>query len=314
MCVLTEEQIELAKEMYEDGLTYHEICRYIENIDGTVINPESLRYHITRKNKPKLTVKDKLLEDGIEKVLLFGDCHIPYQIDELLNIVKKHKDEVSTIIIGGDLLDNEEISVFKSLGKGELIDEMVATHSFLKKVQDLTPNVKKILIKGNHCARFDKYLAETDTTLNPLHSSNILREITDGFKKVDHAAGTTTYYEKLDYEVVDDWYVQYHDCIVCHPMQFSKIQGRVTNNAIDYFVRKGLEFRACMVFHTHKVSMIQNFDKFGFEVGCTCREMPYASSGKLTLTNQCNGYHVATFVDGKYDINESRQYVLKEGE
>lgn len=307
---LSDEQIEAGKRMTDAGYTYYDVSRFYISEFGIGINPESVRYYLTRKDKPKQTKVEKLADEGIEKVLMLGDCHIPYQIDNLLDIITKHKDEISAIIFGGDLLDNEEISVFKSLGKGSLVDEMAKTHQFLKQVQDLAPNVRRILIKGNHCARFEKYLAETSTALNPLYSPNILREIVDGFKKVDHKNGTTTFYEKLDYEVVDDWWTQYNDCIICHPMKFSKIQGRVVNDAIDYFVRAGVDFKACMVFHTHKVSMIQNFDKFGFEVGCTCKPMPYASSGKLTLTNQCNGYHIAVFKDGKYDINASRQYIL----
>lgn len=311
MCKLTSEQIALAKDMFDDNYSYYEICRRLEDLDGTIINPESLRYYITRKDKPKLTEREKLAEIGTEKVLMLGDVHIPYQIDGVIDIIKKHSNEISTIIFGGDLVDNEEISVFKGLGKGELIDEMVECHQFLKEVQDILPNARKILIKGNHEARFDKYLAETDTALNSLHTSNILQEIVDGFKKADHKKGTTTFYERLDYEVVDDWWIKYNDSVVCHPSKFSRIQGRVVNDAIDYFVRIGESFTNCMVFHTHKVSMVQNFDKFGFEVGCTCKPMDYASkSGKLNLTNQCNGYHVAVYKDGKYDINESKQYII----
>lgn len=310
MCKLNDEQLRLARELHDNGETYHDVSLYLRDNYGIDISSESLRYYVTRKDKPRMTKVEKLESEGVEKVLLFGDCHIPYHIDGLLDIVRQHKNEISTLIIGGDLLDNEEISVFPSLGKGELVDEMAETHKFLKELQDLFPDVKKILIKGNHCARFDKYLAETGTALNPLHSPNILREIVDGFKKVDHKHGTTTYYEKLDYTVVDTWWYQYNDMIVCHPMKYSKIQGRVTNEAIDYFVRSGLDFSACMVFHTHKVSMIQNFDKWGFEVGCTCQPMPYASSGKLSLTNQANGYHIAVFKDGKYDINDSKQYII----
>lgn len=312
MNLITAQMLNEMEYLYEKGATYLQIAERMKEKYNISLHTDTVRYHVKRKHQEVKPKSEKLQEQGIEKVLTFGDCHIPYSIDGLLDIVKKHKDEITTIVIGGDLLDCEEISVFKGLGKGDLGSEMVQTHKFLKDLQDMTPNVKKILIKGNHCVRFERYLADTNTALNALHTDNVLQEIVDGFKITDFKAGKTTYYKKLEgYEVVDNWWVKYNDAIFCHPMKFSKIQGRVVNDAIDYFVRIGEHFSACFVFHTHKISMVPNFDKWGFEVGCTCLPMPYASkSGKLGLTNQNCGYHLAVFKDGKYDINESKQYVI----
>ena len=38
MCKLTSEQIALAKDMFDDNYSYYEICRRLEDLDGTIIN------------------------------------------------------------------------------------------------------------------------------------------------------------------------------------------------------------------------------------------------------------------------------------
>lgn len=313
MCKLTNEQIELAKEMFDDGVTYHEICRYIEDMDGTVINPESLRYYITRKDKPKVTLRDKLAEDGIEKVLVISDLHIPYHRVDLLDIVQKHASEISMIVLNGDIIDCKPISKFVELGRGSLIDEMAACHEILKAIDDMTPTIKKVMVLGNHEVRLSKYMASRPNELNNLHTDNVLKEIVEGFKKVDHEKGQVTHYSSLpNYEVLDNWYFIDKGCIYCHPISFSKIPARTAYNAVEYFVRGGYDFDTCLVAHTHHYGACKNLGKHTIETGSLCKPQSYASSGRLTYVPQDSGYHLAVFKDGKYDVNLSRNYLLEE--
>lgn len=313
MCKLTKEQIDLAKDMFEDGVTYHEICRYLEDMDGTIINPESLRYYITRKDKPKLTLRDKLAEDGIEKVLVISDLHIPYHRNDLLDIVDKHSDEISMIVFNGDIIDCKPISKYVELGRGSLIDEMAACHEILKQIDDMTPNVPKIMVLGNHEARMSKYMSSNPSELNNLHTSNVLKEIVEGFKKVDHEKGQVTYYSNLkNFQVLDTWYYVDNGCIYCHPISFSKVPARTAYNAVEYFVRNGFDFDTCLVAHTHHYGACKNLGKYTVETGSLCQPQPYASTGKLAYIPQDSGYHVAVFKDGKYDVNLSRNYLLEE--
>lgn len=309
---LTTKQIEFGKEMLSSGSTYYDISIALYDKFGIYIHPESVRYHLTRKDKPKLSTREKLLNDGIEKVLVVSDLHIPYHRDDILDIVKKHKDEISMIIFNGDILDCKPISKFVELGRGSLSDEMAICHSILKQIDDMTPNIKKVMILGNHCMRWAKYLATNPSDIGELHSGNILREICDGFKVADHVSGTITYYEKLkNYNVLDEWYFEYNGVICCHPLSFSKIPSRVAYNAVEYFVRNGFNFDACLVAHTHHYGSCFNLGKYSVETGCLCKPQPYASSGKLNYVPQDSGYHLAVFKNGKYDINESRNYILE---
>ena len=302
-----------AKEMYEEGLTYHEICRYIEDMDGTVINPESLRYYITRKDKPKVILRDKLAEDGIEKVLVISDLHIPYHRSDLLEIVQRHANEVNMIVLNGDIIDCKPISKFIELGRGTLIDEMAKCHEILKAIDDMTLGIKKVMILGNHEVRLSKYMASNPNELNNLHTDNVLKEVIEGFKKVDHEKGQVTYYSPLpNYEVLDTWYFIDKGCVYCHPISFSKIPARTAYNAVEYFVRNGYSFDTCLVAHTHHYGACKNLGKYTVETGSLCQPQSYASTGKLTYIPQDSGYHLAVFKDGKYDINLSRNYLLEE--
>lgn len=277
------------------------------------IPPESVRYYITRKDKPKVTVKEKLANDGVEKVLVLSDLHIPYNRDDILDIVSKHKNEISMIVFNGDVIDCKPISKFVELGRGSLIDEMAATHELLKQIDDITKDIKKVLILGNHEKRMSKYMASKQSELNDLHTDNVLREVIEGFKKVDHEKGQVTYFEPLsNYTLVDNWFYQYNDTIFCHPISFSKIPARTAYNAVEYFVRNGANFNTCLVAHTHHYGACKNLGKYTVETGSLCLPQSYNQTGKLNYTPQDSGYHLAVFKDGKYSINESRNYLLDE--
>lgn len=311
MCRLTEEQIAFAKDVYSSGSTYYDTCRELEKKYGIVINPESLRYYITKKEKLKLTIKEKLDENGITKILYISDIHVPFNRDDIVDIVAKHKDEISMIVLGGDVVDCHCISSFGALDPMPLIDEMANTHNLLKKIQDITSGIKKYIILGNHEARFKKYLEKNTSELNNLHSSNIIEEIVKGFEKHDRLNGVIYKYEKLDYEVADNWFMKVNDTIICHPISFSRVAAKTAQMALDYFVERGeYEFSNILIAHTHKISSTLKYGKYAYEIGCLALPQSYAESGKLTYEKLQNGYFLGVYKDGKFDPNESRQYYL----
>ena len=308
---LSDKQISEGKDLYKEGYNYYYISQYYFEKYGINIHPESVRYYITRKDRPKITIQEKLSNDGIEKVLVLSDLHIPYHRGDIVDIVKKHKDEISTLVIGGDLIDCYCISSFGSLDPMPLVDEMAKTHNLLKRIQDITPNVKRYMVLGNHEERYKKYLEKNKSELNKLHSSNILKEIVCGFEKHDRQNGTVVKYEKLDYHVEDSWFMKLNDTIICHPISFSRVGAKTAQMALDYFVERGqYDFSNILVAHTHKISSVVKYGKYAYEIGCLCLPQSYAESGKLTYEKLQNGYFLATYKNGIFDPNESRQYYL----
>jgi hypothetical protein len=300
-----DEQKKTIRELHGNGWTYHEIALYFGKEYNIIVSDDCIRKIIKRHGKANKK-KEKL-----QKVLVLSDLHIPYNRNDILDIVKKHAKEIDTIVLAGDIIDCESISVFKGLGQYDLTTEMVMAHDLLYEIQEATPGIKRIAFFGNHEVRFEKYLASTKGSISDVHSRNILNEIVDGFTVYNHIDGYKDSYGKLDYDVIDDWYYSINDLMICHPQSFSKIQGRTAVSACEYFARNGHYFNAIFVAHTHKMAaQIPNMDKWCYEIGCLCKEMKYMSSGKLTYTPQAYGYGLAVFKDGMFDVNKSKIYAL----
>jgi predicted phosphodiesterase len=95
-------------------------------------------------------------------ILLISDLHIPYHdinaITIALSYGKKHK--VNTIFINGDLIDNHKVSKFQpDIDKRSPKQEFDATKDFLRSLRKTFPAASIYWLKGNHCVRWEKYLA-----------------------------------------------------------------------------------------------------------------------------------------------------------
>lgn len=299
------EQIDVIIDLYNHGNSYHEISVAMDELFGVKISDDAIRKRIKRKTEP--TKKKKKLS----RCLVLSDLHVPYNRNDIIDIVKEQAWRIDTLILGGDIVDCESISVFQALGQVPLVQEMEQAWCLLKDIEDLTPNVNRIIMFGNHEARFEKYLAAKGGELQELHSKNILREIINGFESQNHINGATIEFDPLNYTVINNWWYKHNDLIVCHPKDFSKIQGRTTVNACEYFTREGEDFNAIFTAHTHKIAeKIPNLNKWCYEIGCLCKEMPYSKEGKLGYTPQNHGYGLAIFEDGKFSVNKSKVVVL----
>ena len=99
------------------------------------------------------------------KVLIIPDIHFPEQDNRALEILFHvlKTDKFDEVIQLGDMLDMYPISSFskdpEKVGLG-LRNEIVMARTFLEKVRKLQPKAKITLLKGNHEARFDRYVID----------------------------------------------------------------------------------------------------------------------------------------------------------
>lgn len=96
-------------------------------------------------------------------ILLISDLHIPYHDIEAVTVAldygKKHN--VNTIFINGDLIDNAQVSRFeKDMNKRSVREEFDATKQFLVSLRKTFPAAEIYWLKGNHCVRWEKFLAQ----------------------------------------------------------------------------------------------------------------------------------------------------------
>lgn len=243
---------------------------------------------------------------GISKVLVLSDLHIPFHKEETILKIIKDNPHVDKIIFAGDIIDCFSVSSFPKDLRIPFYEELKEASSFLKKVDRLTPNVKKIVFRGNHEYRYKRYLAKYYNEITTLLTDDVLEIIKNGFSYRD-ARNIKRKVEPLsdNYEVIDNWYYLYNDVVFAHPSSYSKIPMRTCLSAYDYFKNKGFEFKAICIGHTHKLGNVIYGTTLLSELGCLCKSMEYANNGNVGQTIQSNGYGLYTFKDNKVDIYNS---------
>lgn len=250
----------------------------------------------------------------IKKVLVLSDLHIPFHKDrEIIDIVKEHSN-VNLIILAGDILDCFSVSTFPKEMHIPLYEELKTASSFLKKIDRLTPNTKKIVFRGNHEFRFKRYLAKFQSEFSPLVSDDILEILKNGFTYRDYKNRKRAVEPLSDnFTIIDSWYYIYKDLILAHPTNFSKIPMRTCVSTYDYFKNQGIDFNALAIGHTHKAGSLIHGGTLLCELGCLCEQMDYANNGNVNYTPQTNGYGVFVFHKDKVDIYKSGTKYLYAG-
>lgn len=96
------------------------------------------------------------------KFVVLSDIHFPYHDEKALKAVYKFLEQhpVDTIILNGDILDFYDVSSFdKDPDRiNSLQKEIDMTQKFFKKLRSLASKARIVFVKGNHCARLERYL------------------------------------------------------------------------------------------------------------------------------------------------------------
>ena len=154
----------------EDARTY---LRRIEGKGGkkdrTLVLPE----HKMEGDRPKnpYNLPESYKEDrepfrlplACNNILLISDLHIPYHDPDAITIALDYgkQQKVNTIFINGDLIDNAQVSRFeRDMSKRSAKQEFAATKQFLVSLRAAFPTASIYWLKGNHCIRWEKFLAQ----------------------------------------------------------------------------------------------------------------------------------------------------------
>lgn len=242
----------------------------------------------------------------MKPILIINDLHIPFQRDDILTYIEQCKDDVDTIIFGGDLIDCKSISVFPDLDDITIEEELEAAILFVKKVREIVgPYTRLIAIKGNHEIRWEKYISKMhDKKLYKFINPNILEMLRDGMSvycngEVKRLSGDSQLI------VVNDWWINFSGVIVCHPINFYAQPTRLASSAVQFFQAKGQIFNCLIAAHSHHQSMCFCGSVWAIESGCCCKEMDYVQ-GKTTAKAQDYGFVYLTFdKNDRVDVNNS---------
>lgn len=114
-----------------------------------------LKEFLDYDNERKLRNNDKI------KVLVMNDIHLPYQRDDVLDEIRKHKN-IDYLILAGDIIDCESCSSFDVMDRPTVDQEIVIAHQFIKKINTIiNPEKTKIIcIRGKIYERYYKNATE----------------------------------------------------------------------------------------------------------------------------------------------------------
>jgi len=102
-----------------------------------------------------------VLPKACDNILLISDLHIPYHNIKAVTIALDYgkANNVNTIFINGDLIDNHQVSRFETDPKKRSVkQEFDATKQFLVSLRTVFPFAQIYWLKGNHCIRWEKFL------------------------------------------------------------------------------------------------------------------------------------------------------------
>ena len=117
-------------------------------------------------NLPKSYKQDReplKLPIACNNILLISDLHIPYHDIDAISVAMEYgiENNVNTIFINGDLIDNAQVSKFeRDMKKRSVKEEFDLTKQFLVSLRSTFPDAIIYWLKGNHCIRWEKFLMQ----------------------------------------------------------------------------------------------------------------------------------------------------------
>lgn len=149
-------------------------------------------------------------QSKVEMLVVINDTQLKHQCDEealgaCLAFIEHYKDKITHLVLNGDITDYEQQSRFAKLPDAyqHAYEEIQSTKWFIKTLGELLPEAEKVMIDGNHDARFENMIK--DQTMGIEHWVRPPREMFEyekyGFKHIPYGRGN---------------YYRWHDRIFYH--------------------------------------------------------------------------------------------------
>ena len=295
------------------GLTSQDIADILNKQYGYSYGESKFRKQYTTFMAGRRYEKS-LSEKGKNKILILSDFHVPYQLP--LDTFRQFAGKVSTLVLGGDILDCQSVSKFSKAYRVPFMQELVSGREMIIDIVKMIGAKEVYIIDGNHEARLMRYASDRldEDVLQIFPSSPFSWIVNDGFNVHNHENGTKTWYSPIkevlkDYNIYysGDWYCKVGKTIIAHPMTYSSSMLKTTEKAVNYFFRVEKDFDTVCLAHTHKLGSYYQGDIAMYEVGCCCdsSKLDY-NRGKLVLPQQPGCCIIVQKDDGSVLTNQSK--------
>lgn len=238
------------------------------------------------------------MSEGLRRILYYGDPHIPYQNDRVIEAAIQANLTADLVVIGGDLFDAYALSSYEKHENVPFeleIEGMIRHFEYLVKVY---PNTPVLILGGNHHKRVRRNV-QYPMALSFLYDVDFCDAITRPFPTI---------------RALGQWYWQVGDVLFAHDEQASAVDVKAAVTAYSWFTEMkeqlGLDpFRVVLQAHTHGAGVAYRYDKKIIEAGCTCVPMAYAFNSSKYKRPQVNAWATLVLQDGKCVLNDSREHV-----
>lgn len=216
---------------------------------------------------------------NVQRTMVLGDIHIPYQDDNAVNTALKYAKEYKphNVVVNADLVDFYGLSDFDKNPerKGSIQDELDEANKFLRNLRKAVGDKTKIyLTYGNHEARLQRYLWR-NPELESLRDLKLEKQLALKELNIKFINGS------LDYWKQSNGHLKIGDAAIMHGDQ--RINGSRGGAKSGYAAMNTmLQMQSSVVMgHVHRLGIVYHnspYDQLvGVEGGCLCTIPPGAN-------------------------------------
>lgn len=260
-------------------------------------------------NKRRLVSPPLVRVSNKERYMAISDLHIPFHNQEAIvySVEKAKQERVSTVVIGGDIVDCYSLSRFSKFQNVPVKEEYLKARCVLDYLSRSFNRV--VLLQGNHEERERKYFSNK---LTPDEADWLLEK--PMLARCVQDMPNVTLHKNIVHKTDLNWLIQLgEDVIIGHPEKSGASFAPVEKfKAWINTWGKSLGFndspRLVIAGHTHQAGVTFSGSTMLVESGCLCEFQDYALKPNLSPKPQRLAYTIFDMNNGKVSLSSLRQY------
>ena len=249
-------------------------------------------------------------------ILSVSDLHFPFA--KSLDSFKDYAGKIDILQLNGDILDCYQLSRFSKSYRMSPIDEIIGGRQYIIDLIELIKPKKVLVNHGNHEARLGAWLSKNiDNELQELMPETAFDYIfLDGFTHYDRKTKAKVKYaplcevfEDIEIEYTGTWYSKYKDVLFCHPKAYASSPLKTAEKALYWFRNEGVNFKALVMSHTHRVGFYKIGDSMIYEQGCCCDTVKMKYNEGQLINSQKEGFMIICLDKDGHLIEEKTKVV-----
>jgi len=245
---------------------------------------------------------------GASRGLLLFDLHCPKMYAPALDAALKAEGSFDWAILGGDQLDQYQLSRFRKMSEIEIADELKTVAEVEQRILGKVPVLYEIM--GNHDDRLQKMLVGQLEVL----MANLMKEpkriMLDAVRDV-----VRWHYERDERKRVHyDWWLPFGNMdrpnVVAHPDRYQANQLGTVKAVRRYFGSRQMDIQSLCIGHLHRMAPWTLDERcWVSEMPALCQRQSYMNASKAYGGALHTGYGIlALDARGNFVPNESRAW------